>query len=65
MPKSFLTDAQRWRCRAEEMRSLGENMREPASKRVLFRLATDYDVMAERAERQNVTRDPPAPPRHA
>ncbi|MBV9591097.1 MAG: hypothetical protein JO310_15985 [Hyphomicrobiales bacterium] len=58
MSKSFLTDGERWRRRAEEMRTLGENMRDPTTKQILLRLAVDYDTMAERADQRNIKVDP-------
>ncbi|MBV8829694.1 MAG: hypothetical protein JO108_10765 [Acidobacteriaceae bacterium] len=54
---SHLTDPERWRRRAEEMRRLGEEMRDPTTKRILLRLAIDYDKMAERADRRRTEPD--------
>ena len=41
---------EQWRRRAEEMRSIAENLRDPDVRDVLARLAADYDRMAERGE---------------
>jgi len=41
------------------MRRLGEDMRDPTTKRILMRLAVDYDAMAERADRRRIKIDPP------
>ncbi|MBV8767790.1 MAG: hypothetical protein JO094_02730 [Hyphomicrobiales bacterium] len=48
-----LTDAERWRQRAEEMRRLGEDTRDQKVRQILLRLATDYEAMAESADRQH------------
>jgi hypothetical protein len=54
---SHLLDPERWRRRAEETRSISENMRDPKIGRILLRLAGDYDAMAEQADRLRIRVD--------
>ena len=42
-------DAAHWRDRAEEARSLAEQMTDPESRERMLRIAADYDKLAERA----------------
>jgi hypothetical protein len=50
----YLDDAERWRKRAEEMRSHADAMTEREAKDALLRLALDYDRRAERTERDEI-----------
>ena len=43
-------DAKHWRGRAAEARRLAEEEDDPVSKRLILRLAHEYDQLAERAE---------------
>jgi len=51
MLSSALWDNPRqWRMRAEEIRSLSEDMRDANAKAIMLRIAADYDRLAEGAE---------------
>jgi hypothetical protein len=47
----FLNDPQRWRDRADEMRSLASEINDQESRRIMLRLANDYELLARRRER--------------
>jgi hypothetical protein len=50
MVSSFITDSEHWRKRAEETRTLANQMNDETSKQTMVRIAADYDHLAERAE---------------
>jgi hypothetical protein len=50
MPASFINDPAHWRQRAEEARTIAEQMSDPNSKDAMLRIAKDYERLAERAE---------------
>jgi hypothetical protein len=52
MPASFINDPEHWRQRAEEARTVAEQMNEPQSKEAMLRIAKDYEHLAERAEQR-------------
>ena len=47
----FLNDPQRWRDRADEMRALASEANDQESRRIMLRLANDYELLARRARR--------------
>ena len=47
---SFINDPEHWRNRAEEARTLAEQMNDEMSKQTMLRIAADYERLAERAE---------------
>jgi hypothetical protein len=51
MSPTFLNDSQRWRDRADEMRTLASEISDPGSRMIMLRLANDYESLARRAER--------------
>ena len=55
-----LNDAKHWRDRATEMRTLAEDMTDVESRSIMFRLASDYERLASRAEERakTLTRGP-------
>jgi len=50
MSDSILDDPEHWRERAEEARTLADQLSDPESKRTMLRIAKDYERMAEHAE---------------
>jgi hypothetical protein len=46
----FINEPEHWRRRAEEARTLADQMSDPQSKQAMLRIATDYDRLATRAE---------------
>ena len=49
MPMSILDDPEHWRRRAEEARTVAEQLSDPESKGTMLRIASDYDRLAEHA----------------
>jgi len=49
MATSFINDPEHWRNRAEEARTLADQMSDEASKQTMLRIAADYERLAERA----------------
>ena len=47
---SFVNDPSHWRKRAEEMRTLADDMRDETSKQMMLGIADDYEALAKRAE---------------
>jgi hypothetical protein len=48
-PSHFINEPEHWRKRAEEARTLADQMNDPQSKQAMLRIATDYDRLATRA----------------
>ena len=49
----FINDSEHWRKRAEEMRTLAEDMRDPVARTTMLRIADDYDKLALRADQRS------------
>ena len=49
-------DPGHWRKRGAEMRALADEANNPESKRMMLRLAEDYDELAKRAEERSTGR---------
>jgi hypothetical protein len=59
MPTSFINDPEHWRSRAEEARTIAEQMKDMPSREAMLRIAKDYERLATRAE-QRLKRSPQA-----
>jgi hypothetical protein len=49
-----LDDPEHWRQRAQEMRALAEDTKDPESKRRMLEVADGYDGLAQRAEERRI-----------
>jgi len=47
-----LDDPKHWRDRAEEVRTLAEQMSDPETRRIMRGIADDYEKLAKRAEQR-------------
>jgi hypothetical protein len=52
VPASLINDAQHWRKRADEARSLADDMKDEISKQMTLQIADDYEHLAKRAEQR-------------
>jgi len=52
MSTSFINNPEHWRERAEESRTLAEQMNDPDSRAAMLRIANDYERLAERAAKR-------------
>jgi hypothetical protein len=52
VPDSLLDNPAHWEERAEEARSIAEQMSDPDSKQMMLRIAEDYEQLAARARRR-------------
>jgi hypothetical protein len=50
MSEQSINEPQHWRFRAEEMRTLAEDMKDLIAREMMLRIAADYDKLAKRAE---------------
>jgi hypothetical protein len=54
-------DSRHWRDRANEARSQAELLHNDTTRRIMLRLAADYDNLADRAEAKEASGLPPQP----
>jgi len=52
MAKVPINDPKHWRDRAEEARTLADELTDPDAKRRMLRIGDDYEELAKRAERR-------------
>lgn len=52
MPRHILNDPKHWHQRAEEARCLAEQMNDSESRRMMLRIAADYERLAEHAQQR-------------
>jgi hypothetical protein len=50
MTDSLINDPKHWRDRAEEIRTLADDMHDEISRQMMLRIAEDYERLAQRAE---------------
>lgn len=52
MPAPLINDPEHWRKRADEARSLANDMKDEISKQMMLQIADDYEHRAKRAEQR-------------
>ena len=52
VPASLINDPEHWRKRADEARSLADDMKDEISKQMTLQIADDYEHLAKRAEQR-------------
>jgi hypothetical protein len=55
---SFANDPRHWQMRAEEMRTIAEQMRDQGARGMILRIAEDYDKIAAMLERGTLSTNP-------
>jgi hypothetical protein len=58
MPSSHLNDPEYWRVRAKEVRTMAEDMADPAFKQKMLEIAASYEHLAKRAEDRRMGKAP-------
>jgi hypothetical protein len=58
IPASLIDNPKHWCDRAEEVRTLAEQMNDPESKSTMLRIAEDYERLATRAQRRGESGSP-------
>ena len=52
----LLHDEKHWRNRAEEARTVADGMNDPEARKIMLRIAADFDKLVARAEKRNEIR---------
>ena len=52
MPATLIEDSEHWRKRADEARSLANDMKDEISKQMMLQVADDYEHRAKRAQQR-------------
>jgi hypothetical protein len=52
MSGSILADPEHWRSRAEEARTVAEQLTDPVAKAMMLQIAEDYDRIADHAQQR-------------
>ena len=55
---SPIYDPEHWRQRAEEMRTMAEDMRDPEARATMLRIAEEYEVLAQCAAKRAAGNEP-------
>lgn len=63
MPVSFIYDAEYWRKRAQEIRTLADSLKDQKSKQTMLSIVDDYDRRVAHAEERATPKPPRLPAR--
>lgn len=54
-----MLDAEHWRVQAEEVRAAANEMKDSVARKILLKIAEEYEKLAQRAEARNLRKEPP------
>ena len=55
IPRKLVDDPEFWRSRAEEVRSIAEDLKEADASAIMTRITDDYERLAQHAERRRMS----------
>jgi hypothetical protein len=55
VPRKLVDDPEFWRSRAEDVRSIAEDLREADASAIMTRIADDYELLAKHAEKRRMS----------